>query len=190
MCVSSSDNLTATSPTTFPDLEELLILFVEFIRPLPLPTFARFVLPSPSNPLDPTALTNLCEAILQRTLEVSAPSRKSDVLLSQRKLEEEYLSFAASKNSIDANARISLLLESLTRSLANVGGLKKSELLTAAAEDGVERRVGNVTEKTDGKGRKKKRQGEEAIAWEWLVESGERILKVVKGLEEEAEARV
>jgi len=68
--------------------------------------------------------------------------------------------------------------------------LKKGELLTAAAEDGVERRIGNVTEKTDGKGRKKKRQGEEAVAWEWLVESGERILKSVRSLEGESEAGV
>ena len=184
--VSSHETLTATSPTTFPDLEELLLLLVEFIRPLALPVFAQIVLPSPSNPFDPTTMTNICEATLQTMLEQSAPSRHSLVLLSQTKLEEEYLSFAASRNSIDANARVSILLESLTRILASVGTLKKNDLLLAAVAEGVERRVSRVADAAEKKAGKKskRRQGAEAVAWDWLVESGERILKVVEGLEE------
>ncbi|KAJ9615002.1 hypothetical protein H2200_001076 [Cladophialophora chaetospira] len=185
-CVSSHETLTSTSPTTFPDLEELFILFVEFIRPLSLPLFAQIVLPAPSSPFDPTTLTNLCEAVLQRTLEQSAPSRRSMVLLSQEKLEEEYLPFAASKNSIDANARVSILLESLTCTLASVGVLKKNDLLVAATGEGIDRRISKVADLAEKKGSKKgrKRQGEEAVAWEWLVESGERLAKIVDGLEE------
>lgn len=185
--VSSHETLTATSPTTFPDLEELFILFVEFIRPLSLPVFAQIVLPSQSNPFDPTTLTNLCEAILQRTLEQSAPSRRSMVLLSQSKLEEEYLSFAASKNSIDANARVSVLLESLTRTLASVGVLEESDLLTEAVEMGIDRRISNAADQAEKKAGKKakKRQGDDAVAWKWLVESGQRLAKVVKDLKED-----
>ena len=185
--VSSHETLTATSPTTFPDLEELFILFVEFIRPLSLPVFAQIVLPSHSNPFDPTTLTNLCEAILQRTLEQSAPSSRSLVLLSQAKLEEEYLPFAASKNSIDANARVSILLESLTRTLASVGVLKKSDLLSAAVEMGIDRRISKAADQTEKK-KGKKRQAEDAVAWEWLVESGQRLGKVVKDLGEDGDA--
>ena len=185
--VASHPTLTATSPTTFPDLDDLLLLFVEFIRPLSLPIFAQIVLPSPSNPLDPATLTNLCEAILQRTLEHSAPSRKSHMLLSQKKLEEEYLQFAASKNSIDANARVSMLLEGLMRSLTSVNLLEKTKKLVQAVEKGVEKRAGRVADLVEKKGGKKKgkRQGEEVVAWEWLVESGQRMLKVVEVLEEE-----
>jgi hypothetical protein len=193
--VSAHETLTATSPTTFPDLEELFILFVEFIRPLPLPVFARMVLPSPSHPFDAATLTSFCESLLQRTLEHSAPSRRSMVLLSQSKLEEEYLPFAASKNSVDANARVSILLESLTRTLASVGALKKTTLLLASVAKGAERRANNVADRAGQKGAKKekgkKRQGEEAVAWDWLVESGARISKVVEGLDGQGEtARV
>ncbi|EXJ56414.1 hypothetical protein A1O7_06757 [Cladophialophora yegresii CBS 114405] len=190
--VSAHDTLTSTSPTTFPDLEELFILFVEFIRPLSLPVFAQIVLPSPSNPFDATTLTSLCESILQRMLEHSAPSRRSMVLLSQSKLEEEYLRFAASKNSADANARVSILLESLARTLAGVGALKKTPLLLAVVAEGVERRVNNVAVRVGKKGvktEKGKRQSEEALAWEWLVESGERISKIVDGLDGQADTR-
>ncbi|ETI26572.1 hypothetical protein G647_03350 [Cladophialophora carrionii CBS 160.54] len=186
--VSAHDTLTATSPTTFPDLEELFILFVEFVRPLSLPVFAQVVLPSPSNPFDATTLTGLCESILQRMLEHSAPSRhRAAVLLSQSKLEEQYLRFAASKNSADANARVSILLESLTRTLASVGALKKTPSLLASVAEGVERRVNNVVDRAGKKGPKKergkRRQGEDAVAWQWLVESGERISKIVEGLD-------
>ncbi|KIW64863.1 hypothetical protein PV04_07168 [Phialophora macrospora] len=189
--VSAHETLTATSPTTFPDLQDLFILFVEFIRPLPLPVFARIVLPSPSHPFDATTLTSLCEAILQRTLEHSAPSRRSMVLLSQIKLEEEYLPFAASKNSVDANARVSILLESLTRTLASVGALKKTPRLLASVAEGAERRANNVADRAGQKGAKKekgkKRQGEEAVAWDWLVESGARISKLAEGLDGQGE---
>jgi hypothetical protein len=189
--VSAHETLTATSPTTFPDLEDLFILFVEFIRPLPLPLFARMVLPSPSHPFDAATLTSLCESLLQRTLEHSAPSRRSMVLLSQSKLEEEYLPFAASKNSVDANARVSILLESLTRTLASVGALKKTPLLLASVAKGAERRANSVTDRAGQKGAKKekgkKRQGEDAVAWDWLVESGARISKVAEGLEGQPE---
>ena len=183
--VSAHDTLTDTSPTTFPDLDELLTVFVEFIRPLSLPTFAQIVLPSASNPFDAATLISLCEEILQRTLERSTPTRHSLAFLSQEKLVEEYLPFAASKNSIEANARTSILLESLTRILASVGTLKKNGLLFAAVTNGVERRTSKVAELAEKKtGKKlKKMAGEEAIAWDWLVESGERIGKIVDGLE-------
>ncbi|KIX92832.1 uncharacterized protein Z520_11495 [Fonsecaea multimorphosa CBS 102226] len=180
--ISSHYNLMSTSPTTFPDLEELYTLFVEFIRPLPLPVFAHIVLPTPSNPLGPTSSTWLCEALLQRLLETSAPSIRSHVLLSGKKLEQEYLPFAASKNSVDANARVSILLESLTRCLARTGHLNKTESLARAARTGVEKRVGRMADLAEKKGGSKKKLGDEGLAWEWLVESGERITLLIDGL--------
>lgn len=193
--ISSHPTVLSTSPTTFPDTEDLFTLFVEFIRPLSLQIFAQMILPSPapmstaSHPTQsatgifaPSTLTTLCESLLQRLLENSAPSIRSNVLLSQQKLEDEYLLFAASKNSIDANARVSLLLESLTRSLASAGVLKRTEALRHAVRKGVERRMGKVLDA--GEGRKRKVQKREEDAWTWLVESGERIERVVDGLEE------
>lgn len=185
--ISSHPTLTSTSPTTFPDLEDLIVLFVEFIRPLSLPVFAHLVLPSPSHPFEPTMLTNLCEAILQRLLEHSAPSRHSLEMLSQAKLEQEYLPFAASKSSTDANARVSILLESLTRSLGRAGVLSKSQGLSEAVSRGVDRRMSKVLDAGErsaksGK-RSSKRQGDDEVAWEWLVQSSARIVNAVEGLE-------
>ncbi|KAH0829298.1 hypothetical protein FOPE_10334 [Fonsecaea pedrosoi] len=179
--ISSHQTLMATSPTTFPDLEDLYTNYVEFIRPLPVAAFAQIVLPHPSNPLELPSLTNVCERLLQQLLETSAPRYKSHVLLSGRKLEQEYLPFAASKNSVDANARISLLLESLTRCLVRAGELKKTKRLVQAARAGVERRISRVADSVEKKAGSKKRQGDEAVAWEWLVESGERIQKAIEG---------
>ena len=176
--VSAHETLMSTSPTTFPDLEVLLVFFVEFIRPLSIPIFAQIVLPSPSNPFDSTTLANLCEATLQSMLEHSAPSRRSRVLLSQEKLAEEYLPFAASKNGLEANARVSILLESLTRIMASSGILKKNNLLMDAMAEGVDRRWEKAGKKS------KKRQGDEAVAWDWLQESGKRIIHVVDTLKD------
>lgn len=179
--ISSHPTLTSSSPTTFPDLEDLFTLFVEFIRPLPLSVFARIVLPS-TQMFDAHTLCELSESLLQRILEHSAPSIRSHMLLSQTKLEKEYLPFAAGKNSVDANARVSILLESLTRSLAQMCVLKKTEALQTAVREGVERRTLKVTEIGEKKGRKGAKR-DDADAWDWLLESGERLERVVDALE-------
>ncbi|KAI1612070.1 hypothetical protein EDD37DRAFT_456565 [Exophiala viscosa] len=178
--ISSHPSLTSTSPTTFPDLEDLFTLFVEFIKPLPLPVFTQVILAA--QVFDPQTHTLLCESLLQRILENSAPAIRSNVLLSQSKLQEEYLPFAAGRNSIDANARVSLLLEALTRSLAQLNVLKKSDGLSKAVDRGVKRRMSRVADLGDAKRRKKAGKGEEE-AWAWLVESGERLARTVSGLD-------
>ncbi|EXJ88729.1 hypothetical protein A1O1_05661 [Capronia coronata CBS 617.96] len=196
--VSSHPTLTSTSPTTFPDIEELLTLFVEFTKPLPLPVFARILLPSTaaqrtscfsdppgfvqSQMFDPQTLTLFCESLLQRILENSSPSIRSHMLLSQAKLENEYLPFAAGRISVDANARVSILLESLVRCLGELGVLKKTEALRDAVKQGVEKRMSRVAELRDAKGSKKAQEGGQQGAWAWLVESGERMIKVVDAL--------
>ena len=211
--ISSHPTLTATSPTTFPDPEGLFTLLVEFIKPLPLPIFTHFVLPTPttSSPLLTlqTSMT-LSELLLQRLLEPSAPSIRSHVLLSQHKLETEYLPFAAARNTADANARVSVLLESLTRCLVAVdaGTLSAADgALARAVQTGVVRRLGRVADvdfhadvggaaAVAGAGVKKKKKattnkvkaggvgggGDSANdeAWACLVESGARIADVVR----------
>lgn len=209
--VSSHPTLTASSPTTFPDLEDLFTLFVEFIIPLPLPIFAYFVLPTPATTTPLLALQTtmtLAEFLLQRLLETSAPSIRSHVLLSQHKLETEYLPFAAGKNTADANARVSILLESLTRCLLAIGGgdggcsgltVDSGDLLRAV-QSGVVKRLGKVADvdfnasanSAGGTGGKRKAKGGQGVAggaggrdshdeaWAWLVESGARIADLVR----------
>ncbi|KAK5306179.1 hypothetical protein LTR99_001869 [Exophiala xenobiotica] len=215
--VSSHPTLTATSPTTFPDTEELITLFVEFIKPLPFPTFSAIISTAPVPSLavpaasphhvhmpasdrdpsvqhqgrfgfgfgfgfDPQTQTLLCESLLQRILENSAPAIRSNVLLSQAKLEEEYLPFAAGKNSIDANARVSVLLEALTRCLAQLGVLKRTDTLKVAVDRGIEKR----TSKVGGHAKRATKKGGgtgDGETWYWLVESGERMQRIVHGLD-------
>jgi len=198
--ISSHPTLTSTSPTTFPDLEDLFTLFVEFIKPLPLPTFAHFVLPAltPSHPngiLSLQSTMTLAEFLLQRLLEASAPSIRSHVLLSRTKLETEYLPFAAGKNTADANARVSILLESLTRCLIAVDPAVLAgapERLHSAVRTGVHRRFARVAEAGGGgsggaaaaAGVKRKAKGAAGDANDeatcWLVESGDRLMDLVK----------
>lgn len=194
--ISSHPTLTATSPTTFPDLEDLLTLFVEFIKPLPLPVFAYFVLPQPvpnansrNLQLQPILHLNLLEALLQRTLEPSAPSIRSNMLISTRKLETEYLPFAAAKNSVDANARVSILLEGLTRRMAQMGIVDVAagaQGLTTAVDEGVKKRLGKVKDASrgakPGKGAKANDVASGDEAWPWLTESGLRLQMAVRDL--------
>ncbi|KAK5275774.1 hypothetical protein LTR40_012515, partial [Exophiala xenobiotica] len=131
---------------------------------------------------DPQTQTLLCESLLQRILENSAPAIRSNVLLSQAKLEEEYLPFAAGKNSIDANARVSVLLEALTRCLAQLGVLKRTDTLKVAVDRGIEKR----TSKVGGHAKRATKKGGgtgDGEAWYWLVESGERMQRIVHGLD-------
>lgn len=194
--ISSHPTLTATSPTTFPDLEDLLTLFVEFIKPLPLPVFAYFVLPQPvphadsrNLHLQPILHLTLLEALLQRTLEPSAPSIRSNALISTRKLETEYLPFAAAKNSVDANARVSILLEGLMRRMVQMGIVDVAagaQGLTAAVDEGVQRRLGRVKDAPrgakSGQGAKANDVASGDEAWSWLTDSGLRLQMAVRDL--------
>jgi hypothetical protein len=137
--VSSHPTLLATSPTTFPDFDDLLTLYIEFIRPLSLHTFSRFILPSPSNPVPVDLLTNICTTMLERTLEQSPELANED--LTQKTLIEQYLPYGASKNSADANARVSICLESLVRCLTTTGILHHTNDLIDAVETGIENRT-------------------------------------------------
>lgn len=150
----------------------------------------------------------LAEFLLQRLLETSAPSIRSHVLLSQHKLETEYLPFAAGKNTADANARVSILLESLTRCLLQLGGggggltVDSADLLRAV-QSGVVKRLGKVADVdfnasansagagagAGGTGKRKTKGGQGGgvggedshdEAWAWLVESGARIADLVR----------
>lgn len=176
--IASHPTLTSTNPYIFPSQDELYTLFVEFIKPLPLTSFLHLIRPSPY--FAPDAHTTLCEFLLQRTIESAAPSVRSHTLLTQRKLAEEYLPYAASKGTIDANCRVSLLLEAMMRRLNQAGMLERTPELETSLEDGIERRLGKVGEGMDVK--RRKGRGEDG-SWEWLVESGERMRVILKSLD-------
>lgn len=169
----------ATIPS-FVEIPELYTLFVEFIRPLPVPAFSQFVVALPRI-FSRDAHCTLCEVLLQRMLENVVDDER---YLTKTKMVQSYLPFAASKSDASSNAKVSLLLESLVRSMKKGGLLDDGPDVQEAVRKGVERRQ-QVLRSDRGK----KASGEEELASKMLRESAWGLLRAVgaRELDEEAE---
>ena len=169
-----------TLPTvthSFIDPTELYTQFVENIKPLPLHTFTSLILPvpTPTHPLTPTTHTTLSTYILQRLLSTSPPP----LATTQHDLESAYLPHAATRHTVDANCRVSVLLEALLRLARAAGSLTRTAALERALEEGIAERTARCM---DGrKGRRKGPEGDEE-AWACLLESSRRMSAVVQSL--------
>ncbi|KAB8208314.1 hypothetical protein P875_00095320 [Aspergillus parasiticus SU-1] len=163
-------------PDDFISLEELYHLFVENIRHLPLPVFQALVTPSTLPYFSPEACTTLCECLLFRIRESAAPDTDEEYL-SQAKLEECFLPYAASTSSVVDNTKMSILLEALLILLANSDMLKVTTDLQEAVEEGIQRRAEKA--QTETKKSVSARKSEDA-EWCWLQESGERLRLLVE----------
>jgi hypothetical protein len=172
-------SLTAHSPSTFVDRDELYTLFVEFIKPLPLSLFQEFILPNThtGSALDISTHTRLCEAILQRALESRAPATPEGGLLDAARLIQCYLPYGASGSGVEAQARVALLIEALTRRAQQLNA--DVESLAWATEEGVKRREDYAREAMNS--RKKPKHGEDA-ALKTLNESGSRLRAFVQNI--------
>ena len=190
--ISSHPTLLSTSPTTFPDLEELYTLFVEFIRPLPLQIFSQFILPNtPTDILSIDTHIYLCELLLQRMLESAAQSTRSSEL-TERVLRKHYLPHAAGKNDIESQAKVGLLLEAVLRRCAAAGmynevSAERKAKLERAIEKGIERRRSKAQEGQEHRKGRKKSGGAlaeaDSVAWELFWASAERMRVVVNSLQ-------
>jgi hypothetical protein len=163
----------------FVSLPDLYRLFAEFIRHLPLPTFQLLVSPSILTGFLADAQTTLCETLLFELLENSAPDSQENYI-SQHKLETCFLPYAASKDSVVDNAKVSILLESLMRLLDADGHLIYSPSLAAAVKDGIERRA----ERCRADKKSQARQRAEEAAWSWIFESGHRMMFMLRTIED------
>lgn len=172
---SVSDSL----PNTFTPLSTLYDIYLEHIRPLPLPTFFLLISPSSLRHFSAPAASSLTQFILRSLIAASAPLPFKDDL-SQEVLEISYLPFAANTSSIADNAKVSICVETLLRMLDIYGGLSWSPGLHDAAEAGIAAR--------DNKARKAgKKRSRDAIGNSigdderiWLKGSADRIRIVVK----------
>lgn len=165
-------------PSTFTPVSELYTFYVEFIQPLPLPTFQYFVLSGIAS-FTPDAHTTLCEYLLYRLIDSDNYVPTEEAFLTQEKIERSFLPFAANGSGAVGNAKMALLLESMLRYLATEGKLKGSEKLRDAVEEGIKAR----TEKAGERDRRKKSHAkgrDEDEAWTVLLESGERMRDVVE----------
>ena len=170
-------NVAGQLPDEFIPLDELYTLFVEFIKPLPLPTFQQIVSPSVLPVFSPDAHTTLCEMLLQRILEPSIPTLRTEHFLTQSKMEKCYLPYTANKSAPVENAKVSLLLESLLRYLTIAGKLGFRPGLKKAVEDGNQARLDKASSSS-----RKGPKTTDGIAWAWLTESGERMMDIVARL--------
>lgn len=168
-------------PTRFTTLDRLYDIYLEYIRPLPLPNF--FTLISPSNlglSFSPPAASSLVQYILRSLITSSAPTPAGDDL-TQQVLEENYLPFPANTSSIADNAKVSLCVETLLRLSDRHIGLAWTPALQDAVELGVAAREGKAKKASTGKKRGRGMSGgagggDERI---WLRASAERMRSVV-----------
>ena len=208
--LSTQPSLIAHSSSAFVAEEELYTLFVEFIKPLPLDIFKQVILPdSPvSSAFDVNTHLTMCEAILQRTLESSAPRNVASPM-SAEKMVSCYLPFAASGGDVDAQARVALVVEAMVRILLKEGMIGEEGgvdvgIVGWAVEEGCRRREVIASESTrrsgggvgsdgtagkKGKGRGKKKTAaqiageEEEYKRTVLRESGERLRVLIPGVQ-------
>ena len=197
--VSSHPTLLSTSPTTFPDLDELYTLFVEFIRPLPLPLFQQIISPSTAaDVLSMDAASTLGEMVLMRILESEAPAVRDESYLTVRKLCEYYLPWAG-KMGVVEQAKVGLCCEGLLRRCKAAGmleGLNEegveggvgAETLNGKVEEGIQRREERAREYVNRRreGRKgrasgnKEKEREEEEAMRLLKDTGNRMRTLLR----------
>ncbi|EPS33365.1 hypothetical protein PDE_08327 [Penicillium oxalicum 114-2] len=155
----------------FVGLDELYQHFAENIRRQPLLVFQAFVSPLVLPELDDEAQSTLCEYLVHSMIESAARASHVDRLTDQ-KLEECFLPFAAAAASALDNAKFSILLEALVTLLASRGFIKQSPSLKKAVQTGIDRRAQRTQEESHrGHGRKNK----DVLDWSCLLESGERL---------------
>ncbi|KAF3388861.1 hypothetical protein F1880_004273 [Penicillium rolfsii] len=158
-------------PSNFMELNNLYHSFVEHIRHQPFPIFQAFVNPLVLPELDDEAQTTLCEFLLFNMIE-SAARKSQEVRLSAAKLEQCFLPYATATSSVVDNAKFSIILEALLTLLASRGWINQTPSLRAAVEKGIQHR----TQRARGEShRGHAKQNKEALEWDWLRESGERL---------------
>ncbi|ETN37049.1 uncharacterized protein HMPREF1541_08039 [Cyphellophora europaea CBS 101466] len=184
-------SLFAHSPTTFVDRDELYTLFVEFIKPLPLPIFQEFILPNThtGRAFDAVTHTRLCEAVLQRTLESRAPAMPDDGVPTAERLIQCCLPYAASGSGVEAQAKVALMIEAMTRKayeermLSGENGADV-EVLRWATEEGVRKREDCAKEAMGTRKKGKRGSGnDDDAAWTALRESGQRLRALIQRIQ-------
>lgn len=161
-------------PNSFLPLDDLYHLFVENIRHLPFPIFQSFISPTVLSAFSQTQQITLCDHLLSRMLESSAPNSGDD-RLTQSKLERCYLPFTANTTNPADNAKVSITLEALLTLLASEDLVTVTPEFRDAVETGIVARI----DKAGSSESKKKGPRILDIERCWLLESGDRLMFLV-----------
>ncbi|KAJ5898930.1 hypothetical protein N7495_003674 [Penicillium taxi] len=164
-------------PQDYVSIYDLYPMFVDYIRPLPLPVFQAFVSPTVLPVFSSEEHTTFCEILLFTLRESSAPA-SSEEYLNQEKLEKCFLPYTAANANRVNNAKVSILLEALVILLAKNDMLVVTPLFRNAVEEGIHRRADRVHDERRGvNGRRNANsRNKDSIEWCWLVESGDRLM--------------
>lgn len=179
-------------PKDFLPVDDLFLLLVEFINHLPFQTFQLIASSSILPYFSDAAQTSLCEMLLFNLLDDEAPDT-TEQYLSQEKLEQCFLPFAARTKRYTGggtsggstgtagmeNAKVSVLLETMMRLLAQNAMLARTDMLMASLQEGIEKRF--LRAQTEGKKNAEKQMLEE-MGVTWLIESGERLMRMAHSL--------
>ncbi|KAL8775009.1 MAG: hypothetical protein Q9209_000488 [Squamulea sp. 1 TL-2023] len=167
-------------PNTFTPLSTLYNLYLEHIRPLPLPSFFILISPSSMKHFHQSAASSITQIILRSLIASSAPPPQTDDL-TQKDLERCYLPYPANTGSISDNTKASLCVETLLRLLQTHCGLYWNHgHLQEAVEKGIAAREQKAKKAGKGRGKMKGNGEEERI---WLRASANRmrgLLELVK----------
>jgi hypothetical protein len=171
-------NVSSKSSRYFTSLEDLYDMYIEQIRPLPLPTFSLLVLPILPDVL-PAYRSSFNQLLLGTLIASSAPLENNDDL-SQQILETCYLPFPANTHSIADNAKVSLLVESLLRLMVEHANLVFTVELESAVETGVMAR--EMKARANARKKRDELLREEEEHWVFLRASSRRMKDLVEML--------
>ncbi|KAJ5729875.1 uncharacterized protein N7483_004383 [Penicillium malachiteum] len=169
-------NVSERLPYQFMQWYDLYDLFVENISQLSLPIFQAIVSPAILPVLSAAAQTTLCEKLLFLLRESSARSSDEE-FLTQSKLEECFLPYAAASNTAVNHIKISILLESVIMLLASSELIVMRPSFKEAVVSGINHRADRAQDEFR---RNQASRDNEPLEWCWLVESGERLMYLVE----------
>ncbi|KAF4628730.1 hypothetical protein G7Y89_g9424 [Cudoniella acicularis] len=173
-------------PEEFVDVRDAYDIFFTSVRSLPVPAFSLFISPSISSQLPEMVLVSLSQLLLLRLLPNNAPrphtirGRDNDEI-TQELLEQCFLPFSANTSSVEDNAKVSILVESLFRLYVRSCLCDHTLDLDHAIEKGILARQNKVK----GDKRRKettKKKGEDSDMM-WLNASGERLRLLLEWIE-------
>lgn len=172
-------NFSSLAPTLFLDNEDLFDLYTEFLRPLPLPIFSFFLLPSNtasngSRVMDANSLASLTQMLLRPLLSSAAPVSNANSLTAES-FATHFAPFAANVSNVGENARVGICVEGLLRLLWSEGVLAGAgDEVKLRACEAVEEGIAARERRAAGDGRRKS-AGKCKDEWEVLVTGGERM---------------
>lgn len=171
-------NLACELPSDFTFAEDLLDVYTEFARSLPLPHFSVLISNAFMDP--PNQVCFLINLLLPLT--GASPPSKGIFNVTQEQMVQDFIPRAASAYSTVDNAKVSIVLESLFMSMMQANGIEPTEELGAAVEEGVRARKAKATGDARRKG--KGTTGDESDARRELDLSSERLMALLEVIEE------